>query len=38
MQYIFVKCPNCGGTVKYNKEKNTIICNYCKNEIVSLRE
>lgn len=34
MKLMSMKCPNCGGKLKYNKESSTIKCSYCQSEIV----
>lgn len=34
MKLISIKCPSCGATVKYNKKDDSVICTYCKSQIV----
>lgn len=30
MKLVEKKCPNCGASLKFNKEDTSITCNYCK--------
>lgn len=30
MKLIEKKCPNCGADLKFNKDDDTVTCNYCK--------
>ena len=32
MKLVPINCPNCGGDLKVNPEKDTLVCGYCHTE------
>ena len=34
MKLVEIRCPNCGGDIKVNPEKEKLICGYCHTEFL----